>query len=149
MGSVVVGIFADHGGLSKLTDALKAGGYSIERLRIITPQTPADEVIRSGANVLVSSDAEPETISPRGGIITGFGGTGVPGLTEQIPRVEAFHDESLEEMFSELAIPDTRMGDFETALDQGRSIAGYNAHDQVEQIKTLFKDSGAFPVDVF
>jgi hypothetical protein len=149
MGTVVVGIFADHDGIAKLTESLKSGGYSVERLRVITPETPADELISSGVQFMMSGDTEDESIADRGGIITSFGGTGVPGLTSSIPRVEAFHAPSLAEMFSELDIPDRRVGDFETAIEQGRSVAGYNAHDQVETVKSLFRDSGAFPVDVF
>jgi hypothetical protein len=149
MGSVVVGIFPDHDGIAKLTDSLKAGGYSVERLRVITPETPADELISSGAQFMFSGDAEPSTLATRGGIITGFGGTGVPGLTEQIPHVDAFHAPSLAELFSELDIPDTRMGYFETAIEEGRSVAGYNAHGSVDQVRSLFTSCGASPVDVF
>jgi hypothetical protein len=149
MGSVVVGIFPDHDGLAKLTDALKAGGYSVELLRVITPETPADELISSGAQFVFSGDVEPATLGGRTGIITGFGGTGVPGLTEEIPRVEAFHEPSLAEMLSEMDVPDARLSDFEVALSQGRSIAGYNARNSVDHVKSLFASSGAFPVDVF
>lgn len=149
MGTVVVGIFQDHDGLVKLTDALKSAGMSVELLRIISPDTPAEYLASSGARFRFSGDAEATTIGSRGGIITGFGGTGVPGLTENFPRVEAFHGPSIDEMLSELDIPDGRMEDFGRAIEQGRSVAGYNAGHKIDEVKGMFKNSGAFPVEVF
>lgn len=149
MGSVVVGIFPNHDGLVKLTDAIKAGGLSIDRLRIVSPETPAEDLATSGAQFVFSGDAEPSAIGTGRGIITGFGGTGVPGLTENFPRVEAFHAPSMGELLSELDIPDARMEDFERAIEQGRTIVGYNAGAEVERLKGLFREAGAYPVEVF
>jgi hypothetical protein len=149
MGSVVVGIFPDHSGLEKLTDAIKAGGMSVDRLRIVSPETPSEYLASSGAKFMFSGDAEPSAISTGRGIITGLGGTGVPGLTESFPRVEAFHAPSLDELFSELDIPDGRMEDFERAVESGRTVVGYNAGNDIERVKDLFKTAGAYPVEVF
>jgi hypothetical protein len=149
MGTVVVGIFADHDGLVKLTDAIRAGGMSVERLRVISPDSPGEELASSGARFVLSGDAEPSTLTSGRGIITGMGGTGVPGLTESFPRVEAFHNPTLEELLSELDIPDGRMEDFGRALSSGRTVAGYNAGADVDRIKGWFSSAGAYPVEVF
>lgn len=149
MGTVVVGIFPNHEGLVKLTDALKAKGLSVDRLRIVSPETPSDDLIGSGAQFTFSGDAEATTIGSGGGIITGFGGTGVPGLSENIPHVSAFHESSTAELLSELDIPDGRVDDFRSALSQGRTIVGYNAAKDTEQVKSLFSAAGASPVEVF
>ncbi len=149
MGTVVVGIFPNHDGLVKLTDEIKTGGLSVDRLRIVSPETPADDLATSGATFILSGDAEPESISARGGIITGMGGTGVPGLTGSIPRVDAFHAPSMDELLSELDIPEGRMPDFERAIEQGRTVVGFNAGSEVERIKGLFAAAGAYPVEVF
>jgi hypothetical protein len=149
MGSVVVGIFPDHDGIVKLVDSLKAGGLSVERLRVISPDTPADELINSGIQFTLSGDAETSTLASGRGIITGFGGTGVPGLTDSMPRVSAFHEPSFEELFSELDIPDGRLPDFGRAIEEGRSVVGYNAGSGIDQVEGLFRSAGANLVEVF
>ncbi len=150
MGTMVVGMFPNHDNLTSLTEALKAAGYNVERLRIISSDTPKDDLIRSGAQFVYSGDSESTAIGSGGGIITGFGGMGVPGLTEggpRLPTIESFH--STEDLLGELEIPGARFEDYCKALDAGRSVAGYNAGTDVEKVKALFSGCGGYPVEVF
>lgn len=150
MGTVVVGIFADNDAVEKLTDAMKTQGLDLERLRIISNETPSDDLISSGVQFF-AGDAEPETLATGEGIITGMGGMGVPGLTTySSPRYDVgSHAPSTDELLSELNIPQRRVPDFEKALESGRSIVGYNAGNDVDRVKSLFSSAGATPVEVF
>ena len=149
MGTVVVGIFTDQDALKKLAEAMRVQGLDLLRLRIISNDTPSDDLASSGVQFF-SGDAEPEAIGDGEGIITGFGGTGVPGLTTSTPRYDiGMRAPSTDELLSELDIPERRMPDFEKALENGRSIAGYNAGNNVDSVKSLFANAGASPVEVF
>src|SRR5579872_7636003 len=86
--SMVVGILPNHDCLVKLTDGLKSGGFDVSRLLVISPETPATELIQTGMQfVETGSDA---AVSRGGGIMTGGGGTGVPGLTSSRYDMPAF-----------------------------------------------------------
>ncbi len=150
MGTMVVGMFPGHDDLSKLTEALKAGGFNVERLRVITSDTPKDDLIRTGAQFVYSGDSESTAIGSGGGIITGFGGMNVPGLTEGGPRLPTVQSSrSTEDLLGELEIPGARFEDYSKALDAGRSVAGFNAGADVEKVKALFSSAGGYPVEVF
>ena len=149
MGTMVVGMFPNHDNLSNLTEALKTAGFNVQRLRIISSDEPRDELIRSGAQFVYSGDSESTAIGGGGGIITGFGGMSVPGLSES-PRLPTIHSgQSTEDMLGELDIPAGRFEDYCKALDAGRSVAGYNGGADVEKVKALFSGAGGYPVEVF
>lgn len=150
MGTMVIGIFPDHDCLHKLTEALKSDGFSVERLRVISSDTPSDNLIRTGVQFIYSGDSEPGSIATGGGIITGFGGMGVPGLTDHAPQIGGFHSApSTEDLLSELEIPGGRHDDYSRAIDQGRSVAGYNAGADVDRVRSLFSSAGGYPVESF
>jgi hypothetical protein len=147
---MVVGMFPDHDCLVKLTEALKSNGLNVEHLRVISSDTPSDHLIRTGVQFVYSGEAESTAIGTGGGIITGFGGMGVPGLTEHAPTLGTIHSSSsTEELLGELEIPGTRHDDYSQAIDNGRSVAGFNAGADVEKVKTLFSAAGGYPVEVF
>jgi hypothetical protein len=150
MGTMVVGIFPDHDCLTKLADAIKSGSLNIERLRVISSDTPSDNLIRSGLKFVYSGDAETTAIASGGGIITSFGGTEVPGLTNINTQVGTSHGApSTEDLLGELEIPGGRNEDYSRALGAGRSVAGYNAGSDVDRVKAIFSAAGGNPVEVF
>jgi hypothetical protein len=151
MGTMVVGIFPNHDSLVKLTDALKSNGLSVDKLRVVSSETPTDHLIRTGVQFNFSGEAEYSTIGRGGAIITSMGGgTDVPGLTEYNPSLESVESRpSVEDLLVDLNIPGARWEDYAKALDADRSVAGYPAWADVEKVKTLFSSAGGNPVDVF
>ncbi len=145
--SMVVGIFPNHDCLVKLTDGLKSGGFDVSRLLVISPETPATELIQTGMQfVETGSDA---AVSRGGGIMTGGGGTGVPGLTSSRYDMPAFHDDSVERMLGEMEIPEKRFDSYALALDRNKTVAGYPAGADADKVRSLFDSAGATPVEVF
>ena len=150
MGTMVVGIFSDHDALIKLTDALKSNGLSVDKLRVISSETPTDHLIRTGVQFTYSGEAEYSAIGSGGGIITAMGGTNVPGLTNYNPSLQSVETRpSVEDLLEDLNIPGARFEDYAKALDAERTIAGYPAGANVEKVKALFSSQGGNPVDVF
>lgn len=150
MGTMVVGIFPGHDSLVKLADALKSNGLAADKLRVISSETPADNVIRTGIQFNYSGEAEYSTIGSGGGIITAMGGTSVPGLTEYNPSLETIESRpSVEDLLEELDIPGSRFEDYSKALDDERAVAGYPAGGNVDKVKALFSAAGGSDIDVF
>ena len=150
MGTMVVGLFPNHDAIASLTNALKGAGLQPERLRVISSETPSDHLISTGVQFVYSGEAESTAIGTGGGIITGFGGTGVPGLTEHAPTLGHIRSaSSMEELLGELEIPGAKHDDYSQALDNGKSVAGYNAGADIDRVKGLFTSAGAERVEVF
>jgi hypothetical protein len=150
MQNMVVGIFPDHDCIAKLADSIKSGGFNIERLRVISNDTLSENLIRTGLRFIYSGDAETTAIAQGGGIITSFGGTEVPGLTNITTQVGSAHGvPSTEDLLGELEIPGVRNEDYSRALDAGRSVAGYHAGPDVDRVKAIFTAAGGNPVDVY
>ena len=150
MHNMVVGIFPDHDCLAKLVDGIKAGGFSVERLRVISNETLSDNLIQTGLRFIYSGDAETTAIAQGSGIITSFGGTEVPGLTNVSTQVGSGHNvPSTEDLLGELEIPGGRAEDYSKALDAGRSVAGYHAGPDLDRVKAIFSAAGGNPVDVY
>jgi hypothetical protein len=150
MGTMVVGIFPNHDCLMKLIDSLKANGLSTERLRVISSETPSDHLVRTGVQFSYSGEVESSAVSRGSGIITGMGGTDVPGLTEFNPSLDSMHTTpSVEDLLSDLAIPGGRWEDYAKALDADRSVVGYAAGANLDKVKGLFSAAGGMPVEVF
>ena len=146
--SVVVGIFPNHDAVAKLVDSLKAGGFDLERLTVISEEEASEELATSGVQFVLSGEPDEANLSAGTGIITGFGGTGVPGITGQSPTIEPFHTESTVDLLGDLDIPDGRTDDYAGAIDAGRAVAGYTGGD-ADKLKPLFSDAGGSPVEVF
>jgi hypothetical protein len=147
---MVVGIFPDHDCLMKLVDAMKASGYHADRLRVISPETPSDEFIGTGVQFTYSGDSEAESIGIGSSIITSFGGTAVPGLTELGPRLSNIRStNTTEDLLEELNIPASRFEGYCEAVDAGRCIAGFNAGAEIDKVRSLFSGAGGNPVEVF
>ncbi|MBV8596356.1 MAG: hypothetical protein JOZ50_08900 [Candidatus Eremiobacteraeota bacterium] len=150
MGTMIVGLFPDHDAIVKLTQALRTNGFEAERLRVISSDTPSDHLIRTGIQFSYSGDSEAEAIGTGGGIITGFGGMGVPGLTEHGPTLGSIRSSSsIEELLGELEIPGAKYDEYDQALDRGKTVAGYNGGSNVDTVKALFQTAGCERVDVF
>jgi len=151
MGTMVVGIFPNHDSLIKLTDALKSNGLSVDKLRVVSSETPTDHLVRTGIQFNFSGEAEYSTIGSGGALITAMGaGTNVPGLTEYNPSLQSVESRpSVDDLLEDLAIPGARFEDYAKALDADRSVAGYRAGADIEKVKALFSAAGANPVDVF
>jgi len=150
MGTMIVGLFPDHDAIVKLTQALRTNGFNVERLRVISNDTPSEHLIRTGIQFSYSGDSEAESIGTGGGIITGFGGMNVPGLTERGPTLGAIRSSSsVEELLGELEIPGAHFDEYDQALDRGKSVAGYNGGSSVDSVKALFQTAGCEWVDVY
>jgi hypothetical protein len=97
-----------------------------------------------------SGDAEDAALGVGTGIITSFGGMGVPGLSDNAPQIEAFHTPpSTEELLGELEIPNARFDTYSAAIDRGQTVAGYLAGPDVDKVRTMFAAAGGNPVEVF
>lgn len=150
MGTMVVGLFPNHDAIVKLTEALRSNGFNVERLRVVSSDAPSDHLIRSGVQFLYSGEAESAAIGVGGDIITSFGGTGVPGLTEHGPALGTIRSSSsTEDLLGELDIPGSRFEDYCEAIDGGKSVVGYNGGADVDRVKALFTTAGSESVETF
>jgi len=148
MASVVVGIFPDHSAISQLTDSLRSNGLSLDKLEVISPETPSTDLIETGLQFTYAGDQD-SVIGSGGGIITSGGGTSVPGLTSHNPTPRAFRDDTVERLLGDLEIPETRFDFYGTAIERGKTVAGYPSPGNVDKVKSLFTAAGANPVEVF
>lgn len=149
MGTMVVGIFPDHETLGRLVNGLKSSGFNVERLRVISSETPADHLAETGVQFIYSGEAEEAAIGQGAGLITSFG-VDVPGLSHTGPNLEQLHPAaSIEDYFVDLNIPGGRWEDYSKAVDAGRSVAGYNGGKDVDKVRGLFSGAGGNPVEVF
>jgi hypothetical protein len=145
---VVVGIFPNNDAVAKLTDALKGAGFDPADLTVISSEEAAGPLITSGAQFILSGEAEESTIGGGEGIITGHGGQDIPGLTQLQTDVGATEEGPEEEALSDLNVPDGRTDDYLQAIESGRAVAGINTPD-TDKAKALFSGAGATTVEVF
>lgn len=148
MASVVVGIFPNHDALTRLTESLKSNGLDIGRLEVISPETPATELVETGVRFTYVGDDD--AVIGRGeGIITSGGGTSVPGLSSYNPTPRISSDDTIERLLGDLEIPDSRFDTYSLEIERGKTVAGYPAPGGEEKVKDLFAAAGANPVEVF
>jgi len=137
----VVGIFAGNDAISTLAHAIKSGGLDVSALTVISSYEPTGYLASVGARFV--NALEPTRIS-------GDVDVEVPGLGAGEPDALAAQESSpVEEALSDLAVPDGRTDDFLTAIDCGRSVAGFLAGDKADAVKAIFSRAGANRVVVF
>ncbi len=134
MGLVVTGISQD-GDIKALEAALKDAGLKLDPIQLIS----GDDSIEGVARRQVGT-----------GLITGGQGTGVPGINSDGPGLSYFRNESLSDRLGDLEIPDSEMDNYVEALEAGRSVVAYFAHeDSVAKVEELFRASGLAKVKIF
>ena len=134
MGLVVTGISQD-GDIKALEAALKDAGLKLDPIQLIS----GDDSIEGVARRQVGT-----------GLITGGQGTGVPGINSDGPGLSYFRNASLSDRLGDLEIPDSEMDNYVEALEAGRSVVAYFAHeDSVAKVEELFRASGLAKVKTF
>jgi hypothetical protein len=134
VGLVVTGISQD-GDIKALEAALKDAGLKLDPIQLIS----GDDSIEGVARRQVGT-----------GLITGGQGTGVPGINSDGPGLSYFRNESLSDRLGDLEIPDSEMDNYVEALEAGRSVVAYFAHeDSVAKVEELFRASGLAKVKIF
>jgi hypothetical protein len=135
---LIVGIFpsTDAAALGKALSG--APGLDRERLRIFMADSgaapPQDASLQY---TLLKPDVE-EELSPElthgTGLLTDFGGTDVPGVTDS--RRQSLTDFAEEQEFPNylgfLAIPDDEVDNYNEALAEGRSVVAYSVESDSE-----------------
>ncbi len=127
MGQVVTGIVQtfDLGALDK---ALRDAGLAPARASVLSREYESDGPIGSDITVI---DPGLDAVTSRGdGIITGGGGTGVPGLTSGSGQREFFREHGLADQISDLEIPDSVLDNYVEAVEAGRTIVVYYAEGE-------------------
>ena len=134
MSLVVTGI-SQTSDISVLHKALEAAGLPTAALQVIGPDDSTGSVARGIAG------AE---------LISGSGGTGVPGLGGG-HRVRAFfRNESASDRLGDLEIPDSEVDNYVEALERGKTIVGYFAHkDTLDRAAQIFRDASLVNVRIF
>jgi len=131
---VVTGISQD-GDIKAVEAALKAAGLKLDPIQLISSDDSTEGVARRQIGT---------------GLITGGQGTGVPGLTNDGPGLVYFRNESLSDRLGDLEIPDSEMDNYVEALQAGRSIVAYFAHeDTVATVEEIFRTGGLAKVKTF
>ena len=124
MALVVTGLSpsADVGALHK---ALADAGLSTDRLQTIGPDEAQQGVSAgiAGADILTSDHS-----------------TGVPGITGSPHRRAFFRNESLEDRLGDLEIPDSELDNYVEALERGRTVVAYFAHESdAAKVEEIFR----------
>lgn len=134
MGLVVTGI-SQAGDIAALEAALKNASLPLDRVQIIGP-TDSD----TGA---VGRIAGPQ-------IMTGDGGTGVPGLGGGQRGMPYFRQESMSDRLGDLEIPDSEVDNYVDALEAGRTIVAYFARpENIGAVEEIFRNSGFAKIKTF
>jgi len=134
VGLVVTGISQD-GDIKALEAALTAAGFKLDPIQLISGADSIEGVARRQIGT---------------GLITGGQGTGVPGLTNDGPGLTYFRTESVSDRLGDLEIPDSEMDNYVEALEAGRSIVAYFAHqDTVAKVEEIFRAGGLAKVKTF
>jgi hypothetical protein len=145
---VVVGIFPNYAGISKLMESVKAAGLDLEALVVIADEAPDSSLISSGVQFNLTGEPDEGLLTSERGIITSSGGTEVPGLVgQQLPQVVG--ENNVDELLADMGVPDKRSEDYEMAIDAGRCVAGYPATDNADPLKDMFTAAGALSTEVF
>jgi hypothetical protein len=135
VGLVVTGISQD-GDIKSIEAALTAAGLKLDPIQLISGDDSTEGVARRQVGT---------------GLITGGGqGTGVPGINTDGPGLTYFRNESLSDRLGDLEIPDSEVDNYVEALEAGRSVVAYFAHeDTVAKVEEIFRAGGLAKVKTF
>jgi hypothetical protein len=123
--SLVVTGLSPNGDISALKAALVAAGLPIDHLQVIGPDASSESMARG----IVGSE-----------LLTGSGGTGVPGLNDSHGATGFFRNESLSDRLGDLEIPDTEIDNYVEALERGRSVIAYFARaETIDKVEEAFR----------
>jgi hypothetical protein len=131
VGLVVTGI-SQNGDITALEAALKAAGLPLDPIQVIGP----DDSTAGAASSLGLANP---------GLMTGGGGTGVPGVTSGVPTAggygtRTFRNETLSDRLGDLEIPDDEVDNYVDALQAGRTVVAYFAKpDNIAQVESIFR----------
>jgi hypothetical protein len=134
VGLVVTGISQD-GDIKALEAALKDAGLKLDPIQLISSDDSTEGVARRQVGT---------------GLITGGQGTGVPGINSDGPGLAYFRNETLSDRLGDLEIPDSEVENYIEALEAGRSVVAYFAHeDTVAKVEEIFRAGGLAKVKTF
>ena len=124
MSLVVTGLSQD-GDIAALKAALGAAGLPLDALQVIGPDDSTEGVARG----IIGAE-----------LITGDGGTGVPGLNNVHRSCSFFRNETLSDRLGDFEIPDSEVDNYVEALERGRSVVAYFAHaDTIDRVEEAFR----------
>lgn len=154
---LIVGIFAstDAAALEKALSSVP--GLDRNRLRVFMADSgaapPQDASLQY---TLLRPDVE-EELSPElthgTGLLTDFGGTDVPGITDS--REKSLTDFEEEQQFPNylgfLAIPDDEVDNFNEAIAEGRTVVAYSVESEAEaaEAQRALRAAGLRNVEMF
>jgi hypothetical protein len=134
VGLVVTGI-SEHGNIKDIEAALTGAGLKLDPIQLITGDDSTQGLARSHGGT---------------GLITGDHGMSVPGINSDGPGLRYFRNESLSDRLADLEIPDSEMDNYVEALEAGRSVVAYFAHeDTVAKVEAIFREGGLAKVKTF
>jgi len=148
--STVVGIFPNHDAVSNLAYALKAKGFDLSLLTVISADGAIGFLRTTDATFIRRAPQPQEVAATAATPMHGLGETrwDVPGDETGEPPDDYYSAPEIEAL-SELCVPDGETERYTHAIDNGRWVVGYNASDQADGIRPLFVAAGANPVEVF
>lgn len=134
MGLVVTGIL-QTGDIKALESLLKSAGLPLDPIQLISGEDSTEGVAR-------------RQMGPR--LMTGDNAAYVPGINNSGPGLSYFRNESLSDRLADLEIPDSEVDNYVEALEAGRRIVAYFAKpDTLEQVESIFRNSGLTKVKTF
>jgi hypothetical protein len=141
--SMVVGIFSDQSALQSIVDGLAAKGVDLERLRIVSCDEIPTDLATTGIQYTWIGDVNR---GAEGSIMTSGGGTSMPSGDHG----SGVFDGDINEMLSDLAVPDGRTDEYALAVERGAHVVGYPCLGiDAATLRALFDSSGASSIEEF
>ncbi len=152
---LIVGIFpsTDAAALEKALSGVP--GLDRDRLRIFIPDSGAAAPQDSSLQFTLVKPDPAEELSPElshgTGVMTDFGGTDVPGLTDS--REQSLSDfvdiQEFPNYLGSLPIPDDEVDNYNEALAEGRSVVAYSVESDAETARQALRAAGLRNVEAF
>jgi hypothetical protein len=137
-------------------ESMLGGAPNVDRskLSVITTAEPSVEHDESFLNFIHASgpDIESATMGRIGGdtIITGSGGTGVPGMNTSGASVNILFSEHVTRHIGMLPIPDDEIDNYSDALQDGRCVVAYDCSGgDAAAVESAFQAAGVKKVKTF